>query len=225
MFKQYREFQPGEYIIVGADCSEGCGDNSCAQFYSKGKMDVPLVWCSPAIATEMTNAIYPILEKIYDVTGIKPLVAYERNKGGTYEVERLSSLNRMSKYEIYIMPDDIGKEKNGESKKKTNRRLGWETNGASRPAMLIALKEAIDDKVIKVYDLATLEELLTFIKVQSSGTWKAAAEKNCHDDRVMALAIAYQVALCAETVNLRKKSSGYKDRERSGNYDMNPMTV
>mgnify|MGYP001278431677 FL=1 len=75
MFRQYRNIEKGEFIIVGADTSAGMGDYCAVQFLSKTKLDIPLVYHSKLLATEMTNAIYPVIEKIADVTGIKPVVA------------------------------------------------------------------------------------------------------------------------------------------------------
>ena len=73
MWRKYRDFQPGEFILVAADTSSGLGDYSAAQFLSKTNLDVPLVYHSKTIATEMTNALYPVLEKINDITGKRPV--------------------------------------------------------------------------------------------------------------------------------------------------------
>lgn len=187
MFFKYRELQRGEFVVVGGDCSMGSGDYSVCQFISKNNLDVPLVYSSRGSATEMTNKVYPALERIHDKTGIKPMIGYERNNGGSFEMERLASLNRLGKYDIFKMPG-IGNVDNGEPV-----RLGWDTNTATRPAMLSALKEIIDSKTLRIYDKRTVEELFSFINVQTSTAWKAQAEKNAHDDHVMALAIAWQL--------------------------------
>src|SRR3990167_7477549 len=103
-FRQYRAIEPGEQFVVAADTSSGLGDYCAAQFLSKTKLDVPLVFHSKAIATEMTNTIYPVLDKICDITGVKPVIAYERNAGGTFEMDRLASLNRLGKFSLFKMP-------------------------------------------------------------------------------------------------------------------------
>jgi hypothetical protein len=186
-FRQYRKIETNEKFVVAADTSSGLGDYCAVQFLSKTKIDVPLVYHSKIIATEMTSAIFPVLEKIYDITGYKPIVAYERNAGGVFEMDRLASMNRLSKYEIYKMPT-LGVINPSEP-----RKLGWDTNTATRPAMLTSLKEAIDNKLLRIYDKPTIEEMYSFVVVRSTATVKAQAESGMHDDLVMSLAIAWQL--------------------------------
>ena len=189
MFRQFRKIYRGEQFVAGGDCAVGLGDDSVCQFFSKTRLDVPLVYQSSRIATEMTNEIWPVLERIYDVTGIKPVIAYERASGGAMEMERLAALNRAGKFEIYRMPT-IGLSEAGET-----ARLGYDTNTATRPAMLGDLKEAVDKRLIKIYDEQTVEQLISFVIVRTSAAVKAQAERNAHDDLVMSLAIAYQLHL------------------------------
>src|SRR3990167_377975 len=118
-FRQYRKITSNEQFVVAADTSSGLGDYCAVQFLSKTRLDVPLIYHKKIIATEMTNEIYPVLEKIHDVTGFKPVIAYERNAGGTFEMDRLASMNRLAKYNIFEMPR-IGNVTPGETK-----RLGW----------------------------------------------------------------------------------------------------
>jgi hypothetical protein len=187
MFRKFREFEKGEFIVVAADTSSGLGDYCAAQFISKTKIDVPLVYHSKTIATEMTNVLYPTLERIFDITGIKPVIAYERNAGGTFEIERLASMNRNGKYTLFKMPTM------GQVNQSDPVRYGWDTNTATRPAMLSQLKEAIDNKLLNVYDKITIEEMYSFIVSRTSVNVKAQAEQGCHDDLVMSLAIAWQL--------------------------------
>ena len=102
-FRQYRKIEYGEKFVVAADTSSGLGDYCAVQFLSKTKIDVPLVYHNKVIATEMTNSLYPVLEKIYDITGVKPIVAYERNAGGTFEMDRLASMNYLTKQLIHAI--------------------------------------------------------------------------------------------------------------------------
>ena len=192
-FRQFRKIEPNEKIVVAADTSSGLGDYCAVQFLSKTRIDVPLIYHRKIIATEMTNEIYPVLEKIYDITGCKPVVAYERNAGGVFEMDRLSSMNRLGKFTIFKMPN-IGMINPSEP-----TRLGWDTNTATRPAMLSQLKEAIDNKLLRIYDKPTVEELYSFVVVQTTASVKAQAEAGMHDDLVMSLAIAWQLYQTAET--------------------------
>lgn len=187
MFKRYRSYEPGEFFVVGVDTAMGGLDYSAAQFLSKTKLDVPTVYHSKTTSTEMTPYLHTELETIYDKTGLQPVVAYERQNGGVFEMERLATLNRNGKYRIFTMPT-YGNTTNPQAKK-----IGWDTNSATRPKMLQDLKESIDNKVIKLYHKRTVMELFTFIVVQTSSSWRAQAEKNSHDDLVMSLAIAWQL--------------------------------
>lgn len=204
-FRQYRDIEAGEVIVVAADTATGCGDYCAAQFISKTRLDVPIVYHSAEIASTMTSELYPVLEKICDITGSKPLVAYERNNGGVFEMERLAALNRLSKYEIFKMPR-VGNVEVGETE-----RLGWDTNTASRPAMLDALKKHIDGRLIQIYDIPTINELFSFIVVQTSTARKAQAEKNAHDDLVMSLAIALKLLEYADADRLSVFPANYND--------------
>lgn len=200
MFRQYRPIEQGEFIVVGGDCSMGGGDRSCCQFLSKTKLDVPLVYHSDSTATVMTNDIFPVLEKISDFTGIKPVICYEQNNGGVFEMDRIALLNKANKYVPFLMPT-VGTTEDSQTKK-----YGWSTNTATRPAMLSQLKEAIDGRLLTLYDKETIKELLSFIKVKTTSIWKAQAEVNAHDDLVMSLAISWQLyQMCEPIFNHRKQ--------------------
>lgn len=161
-------------------------DYSACQFLSKTKLDVPLVYHSKQMAREMTNVIVPVLNKIYRETGVKPLIAYERNNGGVFEMERVALMNE-GYYNVFKMPN-VGKEHNP-----SPTRLGWDTNTATRPRMLTDLKEAIDNKLVTLYDKPTIEELYSFVITKTTTTEKAQAENGAHDDLVMSLAGAWQL--------------------------------
>ena len=137
----------------------------------------------------MTPKIHAMLEEIYDKTGVKPVIAFERNNGGFFEMDRLATLNRHQKYVIYKEKLNQGtKYRDSEGPK-----LGWTTSSATRPVMLQMAKEAVDNRVIRIYDRPTITEMFSFIEVQTSTMWRAQAEKNAHDDLVMALAGAWQL--------------------------------
>lgn len=170
-----------------ADTSYGAGDYCAVQFLSKTKLDVPLVYHSKTIATNMTNEIFPVLEKIYDITGIRPVIAYERQNGGAFEMDRLAGLNRQNKFEIFKMVNK------GNIDNPDPTRLGWDTTTATRPVMLQELKDAIDHNSLVLYDKPTVTELYSFILATTTSTIKAQAEKGAHDDLVMSLAGAWQL--------------------------------
>jgi hypothetical protein len=189
-FRRYRPWHKDEFILCYADTSWGGVDYSAAQFLSKDNIDVPLVYHQQGLASDMTPLIHAELERIYDVTKVKPVVSFERNNGGVAELERLKALNRNGKYRIYTQYKGFGTTDETED----DVRLGHDTNSATRPQMLGLLKDAIDNKLIVVYDRLTVDEMFSFIvKLGTSGNWKAQAEQGAHDDLIMSLAGAWQM--------------------------------
>lgn len=185
MFRRYRQYQKGEFYIVAADTSSGGGDYSCAQFLSKTNLDVPVIYHSKQTATEMTPLIALELDTIYKQTGVKPVVAYETNNGGVFELQRLATLNREGNWVMY-QKKSLGTTEGLEMTQK----YGFSTNSATRPAILQLLKEAIDNQLINIYDKPTINEMFSFI-IKPNG--RPEAEQSAHDDLVMSLAIAWQM--------------------------------
>lgn len=142
----------------------------------------------------MTDELLPVLEYIFDVTGIKPIIAYETNNGGSFEMDRLARLNRNNKFDIWMQPAGVGTTTPDQSKK-----YGWTTSSATRPVMLADLKEAIDNVLLRVYDKATINEMFSFIITQTTTAWRAQAEQGAHDDLIMSLAIAWQLYQTQQT--------------------------
>jgi hypothetical protein len=184
-FKKFRPLQRGEFIIVFADTAAGGGDNCAVQFLSHKWLDVPQVYHSKVTASFMTPLIHEELGRIYKETGIQPIVAYERNNGGGFEMDRLARLNRFGDYRIYTMKhlDPTGRVID-------TGKLGWDTNTATRPKMLQELKDAVESGLLHLYHRQTVDEMFSFI---ISKTGKPQAEDGAHDDLVMALAGAWQL--------------------------------
>jgi hypothetical protein len=187
MYRLYRPIKKGEFILVAVDTSSGGLDYTAGQFLSKTRLDVPLVYHSKTTTSDYIPLLARTLEKIYDITGIKPVVAIERQNGGSFLADRLAGLNYLGKYTVFVMPNF------GVVDPSEGVRLGWDTNSATRPKMLQDLKDAANRGVFTIYDRKTIMEMLSFIIVQTSSSWKAQAEKKAHDDLVMALAIAWQL--------------------------------
>ncbi|PWT73694.1 MAG: hypothetical protein C5B59_12940 [Bacteroidetes bacterium] len=185
-FRQYRKIEPNEFIVVGGDCSQGGNDENFAHFISKSKLDIPIVYEQHGVAAQMTSDIFPMLERIFDLTGIMPTVAFERNNGGASEMQRLYDLNRSNKYSVYQMPA-LGTTSG--STEKTDK-LGWDTNTLTRPIMLQDWKSAFDRGSLLIYDKETIAQHKTFI-VNKNGKPMGAPGK--HDDAVMSLAIGWQL--------------------------------
>lgn len=185
MLRLFRRPKKGEFFVVGGDCAQGGIDSNYAQFISKDAVDVPLVLQMQGVAASMTPVLHQTLEWLFDITGVQPVVALERNMGGASEMERLRKLNRLNKYRIYVMKR-VGRTE-GETQTEV---LGYQTDSVSRPRMVGDLKEAIDSMGLKIYDSETVSQMNTFI-VNKQG--KPVAASNTHDDGVMSLAVAWQL--------------------------------
>lgn len=196
MWKQYRKIESGEFLLFAVDTASGGGDYTACQCLSKTKIDSPIVFHSKVTTSDFIPELVRVLEKVFDLTGVKPVVAFERNNGGAFLMDRVAGLNLAGKFEVFKMP------KFGSANPNEPNLLGWTTSSATRPKMLQELKDAIESQLFKVYDRQTLNELLSFVVIQTSSSWKAQAEAKAHDDLVMALAIVWQMYQICEPVEL-----------------------
>ena len=188
MFRQYRKFELGEFIIVYIDTAGEGQDYNAGHFLSKARLDIPMVLHYEGSITDVTPVLKDTLELIRKQTGINPVVAYETNNGGGYELERLSRLNKLQEYTIYYQykPDETGR------LVRTDK-MGFSTNAATRGPMLIALQDMIDNGLVTIYDKLTVDEMFSFVKHKTPLGWRAEAESGSHDDLIMALAGAWQL--------------------------------
>lgn len=188
MFRQYRNFVPGEFILVFIDTAGEGQDYNAGHFLSKTRLDIPLVLHYEGSITEVTPELKDVLEKIKQQTGINPVVAYETNNGGGYEFERLSRLNKLQKYTMYYQY-----RMNTEGRLERSDKLGYSTNAATRGPMLIELQDMIKSNLVKIYDKLTVDEMFSFVKHKTPSGWRAEAEQGSHDDLIMALAGVWQL--------------------------------
>lgn len=203
MFRLYRQPEKGEFFVVAVDCAQGGIDANFGQFLSKTRIDVPIVFEKNCVAAEMTPIIHEALEWLYSTTGVEPVVAFERQMGGVSALSQLQTLNRNGHYRIYQ------RRKLGTVQGEVlTDIIGWDTNASTRPQMLGDLKQALDAKLIQLYDKPTIDEIGKFI-VNKKG--RAEAAPNCHDDAIMSLAIAWQLyqtesAPSSERLKVRKST-------------------
>ncbi len=181
MFRLYRKIERGEFFVVFGDCAQGGEDSNFVQFLSKTRMDFPLVLQMHGVAAEMTPYLRQALEYLYDRTGVKPVVALERQMGGASEMHNLNLTNQEGKFRLYHAKREDDQDKDT---------LGWDTNAVTRPNMLGEWLTAFNSQMFKIYDEETINQHQTFI-VNKNG--KPEADANTHDDAVMSSAGAYQL--------------------------------
>jgi len=66
-------------------------------------------------------------------------------------------------------------------------KLGFATTAKSKPLVINELRATLRMREMDIHDKITLREMLTYIETESGGM---EAEQGCHDDCVMALALA-----------------------------------
>lgn len=186
MLRLYRRPDPGEFFVVFGDCAQGGADKNFVQFMSTKRLDFPLILSMQGVAAEMTPHLKQALEWIHDVTNVKPVIALERNNGGSSAMQDLMNTNSLDKYTIYFARKEDGT---------TSDKPGWDTTGGAhgtgtRPRMLGEWLTAFNAKLVHIYDQETIEQHQTFI-VNKHG--KPEAAPNTHDDAVMACAGAWQL--------------------------------
>jgi hypothetical protein len=187
-FRQYRKFDPGEFVLCFVDTAGEGSDWNAGHFLSKDRLDIPLVLHFEGSITDVTPEVMKALNLIKDQTGVNPVVAYETNNGGGYELRRLERLNKYQKYTMY---QQYQQQADGEIVRID--KLGWNTNSATRPPMLIDIQDMIKNQLVKIYDPLTVDEMFSFVKHKTPRGWRAEAETGAHDDLIMALAGVWQM--------------------------------
>lgn len=188
MFRLYRIPSEGEFFVVFIDTAGEGSDLNSGQFLSKTNLDVPLVLSFEGSIVDVTPKLKLALEWIHDVTGVTPVVAYETNNGGGYELDRLSRLNTEQKYTIYYQY-----KLDSQGKLVKSDKMGWNTNSATRPIMLSGVEEVVNNHLVTIYDKETVMQMFSFVKKVTISGWKAQAETGAKDDHIMSLAGVWQL--------------------------------
>lgn len=185
IFKDLKDLHDDEYV-VGADVAEGLeiGDFSCAQVLSKRTGEQVAVWHGKCSPEEFTGILISI-GKFFRMADLAP----ERNFHGFAVVTRLKEHYRYPNLYSEYDASNLDKVSSGKS---TVKRYGWDTNSKTKPLMIQELAMFIREGHLKLNDVGTIEELITYVYDKDG---KTEAMNGCYDDKVMALAIALQVFL------------------------------
>lgn len=188
MFRIYRKPERDEFLVFFVDTAGEGSDWNAGHGLSKSRLDIPIVLHYQGSIIDVTPQMKILLEWIESVTGVKPVVCYETNNGGGYELDRLNRLNKLQKYTIYYQY-----RLDAEGKLERTDKMGWNTNSATRPVMLEGVRELINNQLVVIYDEPTLTEGFSFVKHKTPSGWKAEAEVGANDDLIMALAGVWQL--------------------------------
>lgn len=176
--KVFREYEPGESYVIGADVGMGVrdGDWSVAHVLDSEKRQVAIFRAQ--VHPDYFAVILDTLGRYYN----DALIAPERNNHGLVTCIKL--WKDLSYPNVFL---DVTE---GQTEDNDTLNIGFLTTVKSRPLIIDRLRAAMREEDIEVYDDTTLKEMQTFI-VNEAG--KMTAEANCHDDCVMSLAIANHI--------------------------------
>jgi hypothetical protein len=167
--------EDGKYFI-GADCSEGIEgmDFSCgAVLDMEGRQCAALHGYWPE---EEYGHLLALLGYWYN----RAKIAVEANEHGH------SVLNTLMNREHYPR---LYKHRDYDNRGQGRPKMGWQTNGKTRPILLSELKEAVHQNLMEINHQDFLGECFTFM---DNGKGKFEARSGTHDDTVMAWGIAWQ---------------------------------
>lgn len=189
----YRPYTSSHRYVIGADIAEGVGQDSSTAII----LDLTT---NEEVAKYKSNKIPPDLFAhelhTWSMRYGFALIAPERNNHGHTTISVLRGLNA-----------NIFEEKTIAKKEETNtKRLGWHTNGASKPKMMYELSDAINEMQITIHSKDLLRELQTYDK-NDLNVIKFDDEQTKHWDLVIALAIAWQMRLYAPKMAYSTSSS------------------
>jgi hypothetical protein len=176
----FEELRPQGLYTIGADISMGLrdknGDWSVAQILDEKKTLVAQ-WRGQVHPDYFATILYRLGEH-YNMAFIAP----ENNNHG------LLVCHLLAKELAY--PNIYQEVQHDKVTDKETIKLGFSTNVRTKPMIIDELRAAVRDGTIVIRDEETLDEMMTFVVTESG---KMEAEDGCHDDCVMALAIANHV--------------------------------
>ena len=172
IFKEPTENTP--YVIGGDTAGDGSDYFTAHVIDNTTGEQVAVLRSDTMDEDEYTRQIY-CLGMYYN----NALVGIEANFS-TFPIRELSRIGYHKQY-VRETPDTF----TGAVKKA----FGFKTTTATRPVIIANLVQIIRDETYLINDVATLREMLSFVKIKG----KAQAEDGEHDDLVMGLAITYGI--------------------------------
>ena len=222
MFRLYRLPKRGESTVMGIDTSEG-GDLSAIVVKSKTHCDSFLVFSGHFNSAELSPMIKRTYMFIHATTGLLPWIGVERNMG-------VATINKLIEWEY---PKLYKQEIFDQILQKYVYKVGWYNTQGNRIKLLDELALAVKHGDTLIYDLETIEQLLTFVRSKRTG--KPEAESGCFDDLVFAEGIALQLVFTTATeeiatgrvkataAGLEKQFKTLTEEQRIKHYDLDEL--
>jgi len=160
--------------VIGGDIAEG-GHDWCVGQVINNITGEQVATFRKQLDTDLYAKQMYCLGKFYNYA----LIAIESN----FDLHPIKELQRLGYKKQYQ------RESTDKISRKIFQKFGFQTNRVTRPVIIDNLKQIVRESCYLLYDLETLNEMLTFV-VNESG--KPEAMDGKHDDCIMALAIAYK---------------------------------
>lgn len=186
----YKVPDPKKRYVIGADVSEGLpgGDMSAAQVLELPDLEQVAVYEDRLDPDDFADVLYH-LGRIY---GWAPLMV-ETNGPGFATVLRLGK-------DLYY-PAMYRREVFDKTSKSYQKKFGWHTNRQTKNVLVTGLRVAVRDDLILFRDMRTLRDMTFFVKHNDDSMGAVTGE---HDDTVMALGLAYQMAVNQGVEHMRR---------------------
>lgn len=202
-WRYFADYRPGHRYACGVDPAEGLGlDNSVISIIDFDAKTSEGVLRPEVVAMYVSDRVPPdSLAYVARDGGSRYgncLIGVERNNHGHTTLAILKGIY----YNIYT------EKKTDAANDIDTARLGWHTNAATKPMMLSSLNTAINEMLINVPDKDSVTELRTFPRQDATVFSKGKDENAKHWDRVMAIAIAWQMKDHARTNKITITDSG-----------------
>lgn len=179
IIKIFKSKTPTGHYVIGCDTAEGVGgDYSTASVIDVTTMEeVGFLRCKLK-PSEFAHKVIE-LAKTFQHGHKVPEICVERNNHGHAVILELQEHIKWPN--LYSHTDD---------------RIGWVTDRVTRPIMLNAFRDCVENGSVKINNAETLRECLTFINKNG----KITSEEGKHDDCIIACSIAIQMAIKKSSV-------------------------
>ena len=173
--------------MIGADVSEGIstGDFSTAEVLKQSNLEQVAEFKGLLPPAQFADRLLSCAEWYHDA-----VLGVEANNHGIATVVKIEEANYPYAYYRETFDKVV---------KRPVNRIGWYTDKKTKPVMIQHLEEMIRLELIILHSKDLLEELNTYV-LDDAG--KTGAQSKCHDDLVIALAIALQMHKYAPQVRM-----------------------
>jgi hypothetical protein len=174
----YVNYDPGQTYFIGADVGGGgrTGDPSVAIVLNRKGEQVAIL--RTHALPDYFGELLVQLGKQYNMAQIIP----ESNNHGILTCHVIAQTHNYPYIYTEVQVDKLTT--------KETVKLGFSTNVRTKPLLIDGLRAKMRENEIKLYDRTTVQEMMTYVVTESG---KLEAEDGCHDDCVMALALAAHI--------------------------------